>query len=276
MIVFEGLLTSPAHVAVDDGGVRIQTKGSGRYVPFASVSDASVAFTVLNVALLRLVMRDGSRTTVRIPKRDALEVQSDILQHLAPAEGDVALGEGAAVAFARNGQTLLDWLGSVARWAQSSGGYRSAALDHVTASATLADARVAAELRAACAHAMLSTGDEEELAAVARIVIDRALPPLVVVAVRLGRGGAALVPDRMCDEALPFLPRDDQDAAAKAMAAPLTHENEAHVHDVMERVKHTALERAIATRGAEHKHTKKFIARPFGSYAGTQGVTRFK
>jgi hypothetical protein len=275
-MIFEGLLAPEAHVSIDDGGVRCVGPDSGQYVAFATLADAAVEFHVLGVTLLRLVGRDGSRTTVRIPKSEALEAQADILQRIATspeAETNAALGEAA---LARGNRPLTQWLEAVARWATSGAGYRNAALDPATATATLRDPRVAQDIRAACVHAMLSTCDEEELTAVARTFVERALPPLVVVAARLGRGGAALVPDAMVEDVLPLLSPEDQADTRRAMTSPVTHDDEAHVHEVMDRVKQAVLVEANERRAQQVHKRPAFHARPLGSYAGEQGISRFK
>jgi len=262
-----------AHVTVDDGGVRCVASRGGCYVPFATLVDASVDIGFFGGARLRLVDRGLRALTFRIDPRDALEVQSEVLRGMrALPPPAAAIDESPLVPLARRARPLLDWLASVG--AIAIGGYRSAPIDFEGARACLLDAAAPADLRAACAHAMLATAREEELSAVARAFALRALPPLVVVAARLGRAGAALVPDAMCEDALTVLDAADAAAARAAMAAPVTHEDEAHVHDLMERAKTVALREARDL--ASHPQRKRFHAHALGGYAGSQGVTRFK
>ncbi len=279
MSFLDDLLAPRSNVWLDDAGLRITSREGGRYIPFAALRrNVNVAFRPFGVAFLRLTLLDGSDIAVRVSRDEALTLHADLTAHMQHRDdAGAVVGEAVSTALARGARPLLAWLGGVATWAASSGGYRTATLDHATASAALLDAHTPVELRAALAHAMLATADETELAAVARAFVLRALPPLVVVAARLGRGGAALVPDAMCEDALAFLPAD-ADEARRAMAAPLTHEDEAHVHAIMERVKLDALAEAQARRAHDPHHAKpkRHAAPALGGYAGQQGVTRFK
>ncbi len=278
MSVFDWLTLPRSIVVLDDGGLRVTSRDGYRYIPFAELADADVDFWPMRRALLRLTARDGSTINLRVQRDEALALQSDVATHLRGTSDAAALvGEAVRSALARNAAPLAEWLANVARWAMSSGGYRSATLDHATAQAALLEPRAPVELRAALVHAMLSSADEEDLAAVAKAFVLRALPPLVVVAARLGRGGAALVPDAMCEDALWMLPASERDDARRAMAAPVTHDDEARVHAIMERVKEAALAEAEAERAKKPHHARKrHHAHALGGYAEQQGVTRFK
>jgi hypothetical protein len=269
---FEGLLAPRAEISVDDGGVRCVTARGGQYVPFASLADASVNIGALAV-VLRLVGHDATKTTFRIASREALEVQEEILRGLAAVPKE-SIDESALAALARSDRPLRDWLARVSASARAADGYRGPAFDVDAARACLNDVVAHADLRAACAHALLATAQEDALAAVARAFVLRALPPLVVIAARLGRGGAALVPDGMLDDALRVLSPDDVASARAAISAPITHEDEAHVHALMDRVKVDALREASSH--APPARRKAFHARPLGGYAAEQGVSRFK
>ena len=261
------------HVTVDDGGVRCVDADGGRYVPFTTLVDVVVEFTLLGVALLRLMTKEKV-ITLRVSRREALDAQIAILHQFTLPTQRADISEATRMSLTRGGLPLCAWLSRVGEWARSSAGYRSAALDPETAKAILADARADAELRAACVYGMLAAGDEEELEAVARAFAASALPPLVVLAARLGRGGAALVPDGMLDDALAVLPPADVADARNAVASPTTHENEAHIHALLERATRAAISEAEQAR--PHDVHKGFRARPLGGYASGQGVTRFK
>ena len=271
MIVFEGLLSPRRHLAIDDGGIRVLGK-DGRYVPFSLLEDAELEISMLGVALLRLIRKDGVRETLRIRTPEALDAHAEILRHIGVQATSATLPDATRVAFERGHRSLDAWLASLAHWAQGEG-YRSAAFDHEIAKGVLVDARAPADIRGACAFTLLSTGQEEDLAAVARAFAERALPPVVVVAARLGRGGAALVPDDMVLEAIDVLPAEDVVYVTQALVST-GHDDEAHVHEVMGRVKQAALREAQARVPAQ-RH-KAFHARALGGYAAEQGVSRFR
>jgi hypothetical protein len=271
MGLWQKVFPQRAVVTVDDAGVRCLAAGTGVYVPFAEIESADVRQGIGWV--MRLTRRDGSEVVHRLAPSDALEVQREVLHGLANVPRAPGPDVERVAMLARGARPLLAWLASVADAGRSA--YRGASLDEDAARACLTDSAAPGDVRAACAHALLATAREDALATVARAFVAHSLPPLAVVGARLGRAGAALVPDGMCDDALPFLSPVDATAARGAMNAPVTHEDAEHAHAVMLRLRDEALE-AFRTDAAAHAHTRRFRARGVGGYAGEQGVTRFK
>jgi hypothetical protein len=129
------------------------------------------------------------------------------------------------------------WLARVRRMAVGEGGagYRdgSTTIDVTTLTTTLEEGDASAEERAAAAHALLEIGTDDALTCVARVLVTRAVPPIVLVATHLARAGSAIVDAELFAEMIDFcstdaadrsLPRRDDDDQARRLAAILARE----------------------------------------------------
>jgi hypothetical protein len=200
---FARLWSSEETVFADEGGLRCVVEDTPRYVPFARIADASLTTPVIGRSTLWLTTAEGDGLEVTLPAH----VDTDSIVGLI-LDRSTAARATAASALARRGDLAM-WIASVAasNVAHRDGtAYRAQSVDTELLEQTLADVSDANEARAAAAHALMSVGRSDT---VARLV-GATSPPLVVAAVRLARGGEAIVSDALLEHVLPFLELRDR------------------------------------------------------------------
>jgi len=222
----------PVEVSVDEGGLRCEWASRSAYVPLDAIVDVDVERTFFGGARLVVAAKDAK---LRLEVENCVAVQGLVLLALQEARQGERLSEPR---LARDGRGVEAWLRDVA--AHARGTYREAPLDLV---AVLSAPHAPAEERAAAAHALLEVGDDSQLREVARVFVTHALPPIVLAAAHVARGGGALVPDDVAREMSRFLARDDAEAF-DAVVVDADADQERRVAAAFEHAKAEALERA--------------------------------
>lgn len=190
-------------VFIDEGGLRCVVENVPLYVPFARIRNAVLVPAMIGRPSLRVVTDDGVTTDATIPSSvDEASVEGLVLERSRQARATMR------AAAARRGD-LATWIATVtaSHLAHHSGdAYRARSLDTELLEQTLANVNDEIEARAASAHALMKVGCSD---IVARLV-GMSSPPMVIVAVRLAKGGDAVVTEPMLTEALPFLQLRDR------------------------------------------------------------------
>jgi len=169
-------------VSIDEGGARCFDGAARRYVPFSSIADVDLESHVLRSPSVVALLASGERRTL-FAGGDSLEIHRGLVEHLASLRRHVATP--APPEWARAGRGLDEWLSSVTS-AGAASSYRDEGDPIKRALAILDDADGDIESRAAAAHVLARSDDARVLVTTAKIIEGRALPPLVVVAARLG------------------------------------------------------------------------------------------
>ncbi len=197
------LWSSDETVFADEGGLRCVIEDTPRYVPFARIADASLTTPVIGRSTLWLTTVEGEGIEVTVPGHvDAESIVGVVLDRSRTARAT------AASALARRGDLAM-WIAGVAasNVAHRDGAaYRAQSVDTELLAQTLADISDANEARAAAAHALMSVGLRDAVAQ----HVGESSPPLVIAAVRLARGGEAIVSDELLERVLPFLELRDR------------------------------------------------------------------
>lgn len=192
------------------------------YVPFAALADATLDTTVFGRTVLVATLASGGEVRIKLANGNPFDVLGAVMAHVGERRsGGTALQPGHP-AFERGDAALGAWLESVRRDACGAEAYRAAPAPRELLAALLDDEGGAVSQRAAAAHALLALGADEDLATVARALVSRAMPPLVLVAAALAPGGAALVDDDLLVEMGRLLPAGDRDAFAGMTMAGMT------------------------------------------------------
>jgi hypothetical protein len=193
-------------VSVDEGGVRCRWRSRAAYIPLAVIKDVSLEQGLFGGNRLVLSGIAGGAIRLDVDAANCLSIHHILIVELDErARSPLA---PSLPALARDGRAIEEWFAAIARHSVRTG-YRDAGLDLAAVTAVLSDSNADVEVRAAAAYALLTHGGDEHLLAVARVFVQRALPPLVLAAAHVARGGFALVPDDVWQELLPFLPPSD-------------------------------------------------------------------
>jgi len=193
-------LSLTSKVVLDEGGLRCSYEGIDEYVPYADIDRVQSGGTRLGLGGRHLVIEAGDhRRTLRatIGASSAEEMIAEIYRRCFAARAT-------RERMAEERGDLATWMASVvaSRTIDRSGGfYRSCFVDVETLERTLADTTDVIQARAAAAHALLARGHTKSV----KPFVTRFSPPLVIVATRLGEGGAALVNDALIADVLPYL-----------------------------------------------------------------------
>jgi hypothetical protein len=204
-------------VTFDEGGLRCVAKDRAAYVPYDAIVDATIANTFFGRTVLVLDgSGEGDETRIELANGNPFDVLAAVLAAVTRPHASSRLP-----ALGRNDDSLDAWLSRVRSLAagEGSAGYRdgSVTIEPSALVTTLGDAAASTEERAACAHALLELGTDDALAAVARILVSRAVPPLVLVATHLARAGTVLVGDDLFSDVRGWLdPRDAAEASSLA------------------------------------------------------------
>jgi hypothetical protein len=236
-------------VALDEGGVRCTWRGGAAHVPWSGIADVSIVESLFGRPLMAIVGRAGDEMRLRLEHADPVDLHRAMLVQLAERRSRSAAGEPPE-SFARDGRRLGAWLAAAASILATPHAYRAGGVDRARLEAVLADDHAGVSPRAAAAHALLASGDDDELARAAKAFVLRALPPLVLVAARLAPGGAALVDDDVFAESVAFLPADDRADATRLAERGRDAAREARVAATLERAKAEALDELRAAQAS--------------------------
>lgn len=198
-----GWFAKEPEVFVDEGGLRCLVEGVPHYVAFARIRQTALVPSLIGRSSLQVVTVDGLELETPVPS----SVETSSLQTLVMERTRQARATMRAAA-ARRGD-LATWIASVtaSHLAHQSGdAYRARSLDTEALEVILADPSAEIEARAAAAHALMKVGCGDIVARIVKITS----PPMVLVAVRLAKGGEKVVTDAMLAEALPFLELRDR------------------------------------------------------------------
>lgn len=209
----------PVTVALDEGGLRCAwARGGAAYVPFESISDATLRNSLFGTTLLVLTLAPSDEIAIKIANGNPFDVLGAVVAHLGESRPDRRVAHPHA--FERGELDFSGWLDGVRRHACGREAYREAPVDRAALAALLDDEAASAALRAAAAHALMTIAGDDDLDAVAHALVNRALPPVVLVAVGVASGGSALVDDELIAEMTSLLPAHDRaDVVAIAVAA---------------------------------------------------------
>jgi hypothetical protein len=219
-----GLLT----VGLDEGGLRCSSRRHAFYVPYDEIVDAAIdnPFIGRTVLVLHLA-REEAPLRIQLANANPFDVLGAVLVHVARPHPSTRIP-----ALARGDSALSEWLERVRRLATGAdkGSYRDAAvcpLDLAALAAALADENASCDERAAAAHALLEIDTDETLPVVAHVLVTRAVPPMVLVASRLGRGGRAFVDEELLADLCALLPARDA-AAVPALSGQAQDDSQVH------------------------------------------------
>jgi len=196
-------------IALDEGGLRCTWGDAAAHVPWTIIADVTLEEALWGSTLLRLVDDGGEDLRIKLEHADPLDLQREMLLQIAELEASKGPRELPAP-FERGERELDAWLDASRALVSGEHIYRDVQIDREIVVAVLASEHAAVDARAAAAYALIATGDDHELVSAAKTFVLRALPPLVLVAARLARGGAALVDDEVLDEVTVFLPERDR------------------------------------------------------------------
>jgi hypothetical protein len=203
---------SRSEVSIDEGGIRLQTGAGRRYVRFADIADVELRTRMLRDPAVEVVLRSGEELSLFVGA-SALEIHRGLVEHLASQRRPTS---SAALAFGRERRSLIDWLSAVSD-PTGSNGYR----EHAGGTAKLAeDENGDVEARAAAVHVLVRLEDGDGLVRVAKLLLGRALPPIVQVAARLAPAGRAFVSEGVLEAAMPFLDEADREEARSLLREP--------------------------------------------------------
>ncbi len=209
---------SALDVTMDESGLRVTGDGPSEYVPLSMIEGASFS-SMLGRAVLTLHTASGKR---RLPLAAAhtSDVQAIVDACLALSRGAAPTAAAApahragsplAALLARSAQPLDVWLSRV-RDAATGDAYREQAVDIEALTGAAEDRGADLELRAAAAHAVVWSRDEERTARVMAVAGPKA-PPLLIVATTLATAAGSYVAG--FEAALDYLPAGDREIALR-------------------------------------------------------------
>lgn len=191
-------------------------RGAGvGYLPFALMSDASLREDVLGRTVLDLRGTDGETLSVRLNDPDPIDLHREIVRAVLDWTRSA---KPPITALARGDRPIARWLEDLDRVAP--GGYRDAAIGATELGAIMRDARAHGDVRAAAAYLILSSNDSGAIRDLIEVLVEHAVPPIVLVMVRVAPGGASLVDDEFFAEVCSLLPSGDAPPARAATASP--------------------------------------------------------
>jgi len=260
-------------IALDEGGLRCLSgrEGEALYVPYDVIEDATIANTYFGRTLLVLVLDldlgGHVEMEIEIANGNPFDVLGAVIAHVARPHASSRLPQ-----LGRKGMALDAWLARVRGGVtgEATAGYRetmAGAVDVPLLAATLDDADAPVDERAAAAHALLEIASDDALFAVASVLVARAVPPIVIVAVRFGRGGRAIVDEDVLTDMRALLSADDARAVTATLAVREDPEVEARIATALERAQRAAVEeieraRASSARGRRLAHATGGITDP--------------
>lgn len=235
-------------LSLDEGGLRCLTDDGGVYLPFDLVADVEVRTHLLRATSLVLVGTHGERREIHVEGQVATVAQRAILEALIGRRID----RRASIAVLNRGSLpLVEWLRAAAG---DRAGYRDGVLDLDLVLAAFEDARTAQDERAASAFVLLERAEESELTRVMAVFLERLVPPIVIVAARMARGGEALVPDDVLADACIFLGDQDRAALDEAIRTPSSTADIERVRQSLQRAGELLRARRVDEKPApEHK-----------------------
>jgi hypothetical protein len=266
------------HVTLDEGGLRRSegdTRDAHDYLAYDGIVDVELRTRMLRSPAVLALVHGGAERIVFVGP-EALEIHRALVEHLASRRARSPTR--APEAWRRMGRPLPAWLAALE--ARGDVGYREDGGGLALARAVLDDADADIEVRAAAAHLLVRFADDDDLAAAAKVLIARALPPLVIAAAWLAEGGPTIVTGARVADALRFLAPEDRSALLTAdlgVEAPQPPVSARHAdavaraaHDIAEEARRSSsappAERGRARHGfaGADRDTSRWIGKSWG------------